>query len=105
MGKRISSLSSQPELKANDYLVIDGEDGTRKVAVTDSIAMSGTDAPGSGQGIDGSMYVQYNQSGVVGVFFKTEAGWGTTPKGGSSVKEFQPDVTTGSGSTITVTIE
>ncbi|MBQ2856532.1 MAG: hypothetical protein IJE78_05280 [Bacteroidaceae bacterium] len=88
MGRRISKLPDQPTLKENDYLVVDGEDGTRKVPVDQSVVLSGPTAPLVTQGILGSTYVQYGQTGVAAVYFKTPTGWATPPAGGSYFKEF-----------------
>lgn len=109
MGKRISNLPSQPELTPNDFLVIDGENGTRKVQVDGVLVRSGSDSPSGDFGVDGSMYVKYVDEEVVGVFFKTDSDWMPAPVGGGSKfeqmldKDFNAVVT--STSTITVTGE
>lgn len=86
MGVRISNLPSQPALQEDDYLVIDGENGTRKVPATESLVLSGIASPPEDKGVLGSMYIQYNtdQDEVVCIYFKSPTGWLLAPKGGGS---------------------
>lgn len=105
MGRRISVLPDQPTLHDDDYLVIDGESGTRKVPATESLVLSGVVSPIEDKGVLGSMYIQYNtdQDEVVCVYFKSPTGWLVAPKGGSYVKEIEITEGTYSHNTITVT--
>ncbi len=106
MGVRISKLSSQPSLQEDDFLVIDGESGTRKVPVVDSMFPSGTTSPPENKGVLGSMYVQYNEDEVIGIYFKSVNGWLPAPKGGGSyVKEIEITEGVYSHSTISITSE
>lgn len=105
MGKRISNLPDQPELKSNDFLVVDGTAGTRKVPIDQSIILSGQLYPTSEQGVQGGMYVQYSQSGIVGVYFKTPDGWKTAPSGGSYSKPSEFSVSVSTHHTVNVTSE
>ena len=105
MGRRISKLPDQPTLKENDYLVVDGEDGTRKVPIDQSVVLSGPTAPLLTQGILGSMYVQYGQTGVAAVYFKTPDGWQIPPSGGSYVKQVDISESVSTHNTITVVSE
>lgn len=89
MGIRISKLSSNPTIQEDDFLVVDGADGTRKVPVVDSMFPSGTTSPPENKGVIGSMYVQYgeNEEEVIGVYFKSANGWLPAPKGGGTTIE------------------
>ena len=105
MGRRIVKLPDQPTLKDDDYLVIDGEDGTRKVLATESIILSGVAAPSADQGVSGSMYIQYNEdrTEVLCIYFKISEVWLPAPKsGGSYAKELEIENSVASHSTITV---
>lgn len=86
MGIRISKLSSNPTIQEDDFLVVDGADGTRKVPVVDSMFPSGTTSPPENKGVIGSMYVQYDEDEeeVIGIYFKSANGWLPAPKGGGT---------------------
>ena len=105
MGRRISNLPDQPTLKSDDFLVVDGEDGTRKVPIDQSIALSGPTSPLPSQGVQGGMYVQYSQSGISAVYFKTPDGWKTPPSGGSYAKQVAFSVSVGTHHTVNITSE
>lgn len=105
MGIRISKLSSNPTIQEDDFLVVDGADGTRKVPVVDSMFPSGTTSPPENKGVIGSMYVQYDEDEeeVVGIYFKSANGWLPAPKGGGTyVEEGEVTESVSSHSTITV---
>ena len=63
--ERIIELDDTPKISNSDYVVIDGQDGTRKTPVANLFMIHGDDAPRSDQGIKGMLYVRTASGTVV----------------------------------------
>lgn len=106
MGIRIKDMTPQPEIKDDDFFVIDGADGTRKVPVQNLLVLTGEATPTSDVGVDGEMYAKIASGKISDMYVKLPIyGWQSTPVGGSYVKEIEITEGVYSHSTISITSE
>lgn len=63
--ERIIELDATPTISDSDYVVIDGQDGTRKTPVSNLFSLHGDDVPSPDQGIPGMIYVRTSSGTVV----------------------------------------
>ena len=70
--KRIDDLSSNPKVTDDDFVVIDGKFGTRKVPIANLIVTYGVDVPSSDYGIPGMLYCQLVGSSINSVYYKLD---------------------------------
>lgn len=72
--KRIDDLSLNPKVTDDDFIVIDGKFGTRKVPIANMIVKSGTEPPDQSYGSPGMLYLQMSGAKISSVHYKLEDG-------------------------------
>ena len=70
--RRIIDITSDPSITDQDYFVIDGEQGTRKVPSANLIVKQGTTAPDPDMGVVGMLYLKMNGVDVEKVYCKID---------------------------------
>ena len=69
--KRIVDITDEPVVSDDDFVVIDGPKGTRRVPIANLIVKSGVDAPDPDFGVQGMVYLKITGGAITAVYFKT----------------------------------
>lgn len=68
--KRIDELTDDPYVTNDDFAVIDGDHGTRRVPISNLLVKSGEDDPLPTYGIRGMLYLKISGSSINSVYYK-----------------------------------
>ncbi len=70
--KRIINISGEPDVTDDDFVVIDGKNGTRCVPVANLLVKSGEDIPSDSFGVKGMLYLKKTGNVIDSVYYKIE---------------------------------
>ncbi|MBQ2856530.1 MAG: hypothetical protein IJE78_05270 [Bacteroidaceae bacterium] len=69
--KRIVEITDEPVVSDDDFAVIDGPKGTRRVPLANLLVKFGVDVPDPNYGIKGMVYLKLSGGNIESVYFKT----------------------------------
>ena len=81
--KRIVEIADEPVVSDEDYVVIDGPKGTRRVPIANLLVKTGIDDPEDDFGIPGMIYLKMVGSSIDAIYYKlSETSWVKILSGG-----------------------